>query len=415
MRHTEHPWKHATLGDYVDIQTGFPFKSQYYTDDPSGIRLLRGDNIVQGKLRWDGVKRWESDDNESFEKYSLRTDDIVLAMDRPWIEAGLKYAWITEHDLPCLLVQRVSRLRGINGLLTRYIRYVIGHHSFTDYLKGIWTGVAVPHISESQIRAFHFLLPPTGIQERILSILSAYDDLIENNTRRIRILEEMAQMIYREWFVNLRFPGHEKVKMVESEMGQIPEGWLVRKFGEIVEIRKGKKAKTVIDLCDIGFVSYLLIDTIKGVRQQYANPDGMVLADTDDTLMVMDGASSGRVMIGVAGAVGSTIARFRPIDRKSFSPFLLFLLLKDREQEVGSKNVGAAIPHANKDYINGLPVVLCSRPINQSFETLCEPLFGLIKNLKSKNLNLRYTRDLLLPKLISGEVSVGNLEAAPTA
>ena len=117
-------WNTTMLGDHVDIQTGFPFKSKEYVDDPSGVRLLRGDNIVQGKLRWEGVKRWPQADASNFGEYSLQADDVVLAMDRPWIEAGLKYAWITERDLPCLLVQRVSRLRGKNGLLTPFIQYI---------------------------------------------------------------------------------------------------------------------------------------------------------------------------------------------------------------------------------------------------------------------------------------------------
>ena len=149
------------LGEHVHIQTGFPFKSQHYTEDTKGIRLLRGDNIVQGKLRWEGVKRWPAQNFDDYHKFSLGEGDVVLAMDRPWIEAGLKYASLTKRDLPCLLVQRVARLRGINGLLTPYLRYVIGHHSFTDYVKGIWTGVAVPHISESQIRAFPFSPSPS--------------------------------------------------------------------------------------------------------------------------------------------------------------------------------------------------------------------------------------------------------------
>ena len=233
IKRRSHNWQSVKLGDHVDIQTGFPFKSKEYTDDPSGMPLVRGDNIVQGRLRWENVKRWPKDRCSEYQKYKLQADDVVLAMDRPWIEAGLKYAWMTERDLPCLLVQRVARLRGTNGLLTPYIRYVIGHHSFADYVKGIWTGVAVPHISESQIRAFRFMLPPQETQERILGILTAYDDLIENNTRRIKILEEMAQMVYREWFVNFRFPGHEKVRMVESELGKIPEGWELIVFQEV--------------------------------------------------------------------------------------------------------------------------------------------------------------------------------------
>ena len=210
----------------ITIITGYPFKSSQYCDDNNdSVRLLRGDNVAQGFLRWDNAKKRPSSRQNSFAGFLLARGDIILAMDRPWIEAGLKYAWVTDKDLPCLLVQRVARLRGKNGLLTRFLRYVIADRSFTDYIKPIVTGVAVPHISSKQIQDYHFRLPPIETQRKIAAILSAYDDLIENNTRRLKILEEMARALYREWFVHFRFPGHEKVRMVDSPLGEIPEGW----------------------------------------------------------------------------------------------------------------------------------------------------------------------------------------------
>src|SRR6516162_5140810 len=109
-------WPVIRLGDVTDLLTGFPFKSELYTEDPSAPRLLRGDNIAQGVLRWDGVKRWPNNATEGMKEYWLRAGDVVLAMDRPWIEAGLKYAAIRESDLPTLLVQRVARLRGTGSL-----------------------------------------------------------------------------------------------------------------------------------------------------------------------------------------------------------------------------------------------------------------------------------------------------------
>ena len=96
-------WRSVQLGDVTELITGFPFQSERYTDDPVAPRLLRGDNVVQGSLRWDGVKRWPRDATAELDNYWLRDGDIVLAMDRPWIEAGLKYAAIRSSDLPALL------------------------------------------------------------------------------------------------------------------------------------------------------------------------------------------------------------------------------------------------------------------------------------------------------------------------
>src|SRR5437879_4236256 len=104
-------WERTTLGREVELLTGYPFQSSNYTTSPDGIPLLRGDNVVQGSLRWEGVKRWPKDLVRGVEPYELAEGDVVLAMDRPWIEAGLKYAWLRASDLPCLLVQRVARLR----------------------------------------------------------------------------------------------------------------------------------------------------------------------------------------------------------------------------------------------------------------------------------------------------------------
>jgi type I restriction enzyme S subunit len=158
-------WRKTTLGDETEILTGFPFKSAQYTDNTDDIRLLRGDNIVQGKLRWENVKRWKSSETESLDSYFLSDDDVVLAMDRPWIEAGLKYAKISKVDLPCLLVQRVSRIRGSESLDQKFLRYVIGSSAFTEYVLSIQTGTAVPHISSNQIKQFSFVCPPIEEQK----------------------------------------------------------------------------------------------------------------------------------------------------------------------------------------------------------------------------------------------------------
>ena len=145
-------WKVTSLAAEVDLLTGFPFKSERYTDSDDSIRLLRGDNIVQGALRWDGVKKWPLSERSQYESYELREGDVVLAMDRPWIEAGLKYAAISKYDLPCLLVQRTARLRGGPNLDSGFLRYLVGSREFTQHIHAITTGTAIPHVSGRQIK-----------------------------------------------------------------------------------------------------------------------------------------------------------------------------------------------------------------------------------------------------------------------
>jgi hypothetical protein len=183
------------LGDYTDLLTGNPFKSSQYSTDRAGIRLLRGDNVVQGKIRWDGVKRWPLARATDFRQYELVPGDVVVAMDRPWIEAGLKYAIVRQRDAPSLLVQRVARLRARPGLDQGYLGYVIGSRDFAVHVLAVQTGTAIPHISPSQLQEFSFHLPPLAEQRSIAFVLGAFDDKIEINLRQIQIQEELATRI----------------------------------------------------------------------------------------------------------------------------------------------------------------------------------------------------------------------------
>jgi type I restriction enzyme S subunit len=179
-------WKVTTLGAEIDLLAGFAFKSAKYTNDEDDIRLLRGDNIIQGCLRWDDVKRWPADDTGNYERYELEEGDVVLAMDRPWVKAGLKHATISAVDLPCLLVQRTARLRGGANLDNRFLKQLIGSSAFTGHILGVQTGIGVPHISGQQIKDFEFALPPVTEQRRIADNL---ESLHEETQRLARLYE----------------------------------------------------------------------------------------------------------------------------------------------------------------------------------------------------------------------------------
>ena len=265
------------------------------------------------------------------------------------------------------------------------------------------------NLNGKSIKQFAIGAPPVEVQQRIASILSAYDDLIENNTRRIAILEEMARRIYEEWFVRFRFPGHEGVRMVESELGLVPEGWAPMTLGELVEFQKGKKPAAVFTEWAPGRAPALLIDALRRGSVEFADSDRLVSVARSDTIMVMDGSGSAQVFIGHEGVIGSTLGRYRVITGAPVGAFWIYLFFLTHQLDIGGKNIGAAIPHANKDYIRSMPV---SAPADQTaaqFEDLVKPMFDLIQNLKAKNAKLRASRDLLLPKLISGELDVSAL------
>ena len=215
-------WESIRLGDAAHLLIGAAFKSAEFLDsEDEGVKLLRGDNVQQGYIRWgDKTKKWALNEYDDLEKYQLQEGDVILAMDRPIVGDGLKFAWITQEDLPALLVQRVCCLRGKQDVaLTSFLRYVVADPNFSAHIHKITTGANIPHVSGKDIAAYDFMLPEQQEQEKIVAVLTAYDDLIAANQGRIQLLEESARLLYREWFVLLRFPGHETVPVTDGGAG----------------------------------------------------------------------------------------------------------------------------------------------------------------------------------------------------
>ncbi|WP_416673413.1 restriction endonuclease subunit S [Egbenema bharatensis] len=197
-------WKETTLGKEINLLTGFAFKSSGYTDSDKSIRLLRGDNIIPGSLRWDGVKRWPESKVNEYLRYQLQEGDVVLAMDRPWIKTGLRRAQISKDDLPCLLVQRTACLRGGDNLENRFLLYLISGRAFTQHVLGSQTGLSVPHISGKQIQSFKFSKP--SLREQY-SIIDSLDELKSETKRleaiyqqKLAALNELKQSILQKAF-----------------------------------------------------------------------------------------------------------------------------------------------------------------------------------------------------------------------
>ncbi len=197
-------WVKTTLGNEIDLLAGFAFKSAKYTDDENSIRLLRGDNIIQGCLRWDDVKRWPVNDIKDYKRYQLEEGDVVLAMDRPWVKAGLKHAIISAADLPCLLVQRTARMRGKEKIDNRFLMYLIRSEAFIRHILGVQTGIGVPHISGQQILDFEFFKPPMATQRRIVDNLDVVGTETQRLTtlysRKLSALAELKQSLLHQAF-----------------------------------------------------------------------------------------------------------------------------------------------------------------------------------------------------------------------
>jgi type I restriction enzyme S subunit len=189
----------TTLGEATAIKVGFAFKSSGYSVSDEDIPLIRGDNVVQGRLRWDGIKRWPRQDLSAYEDYLLQTGDVLVAMDRTWVKAGLKYAVLSPNDVPSLLVQRVARLRASDVTSSDFIALQIASPEFTRYVLDIQTGLGVPHISGKQIADYRFRLPSPSKQTQIIEQLDnarrASNRLIELQQTKLLHLEQLKRSL----------------------------------------------------------------------------------------------------------------------------------------------------------------------------------------------------------------------------
>lgn len=197
-------WEETSLKSEVDLLVGFAFKSKEYTEAEDDIVLLRGDNIMQGNLRWEDVKRWRKSEYDDFKKYQLKENDIVLAMDRPWVKAGLKIAKLSNYDLPALLVQRTACLRAKPKLDNSFLFHLLRSKRFMNYLIDVQTGIGVPHISGQQILDFAFSRPSLKTQQTIvhkLDALSAETKRLEAiYLQKINDLEELKKSVLQKAF-----------------------------------------------------------------------------------------------------------------------------------------------------------------------------------------------------------------------
>lgn len=194
----------TALGAEVDLLAGYAFSSGSYSDAEADVRLLRGDNIMQGYLRWEEAKRWPASDCAAYARFALREGDVVLAMDRPWVKAGLKRAQISGEDLPCLQVQRTARLRPRQTLREDFLFHLTGSRSFSRHLLEVQTGIGVPHISGKQIESFRFMRPPLNEQASIAGRLSALyestQQLADISQRKLIALDELKKSLLHQAF-----------------------------------------------------------------------------------------------------------------------------------------------------------------------------------------------------------------------
>lgn len=397
--------KNVSLGQVSELLIGFAFKSSGFLDDAAeGIRLVRGDNVQQGNIRWgDKAKKWALGDFELLSRYQLRLGDVLLAMDRPVVGGGLKLAWVTQNDLPSLLVQRVCCVRGKAGIAdTLYLRYVLAEPRFTGHIDRITTGANIPHISGKDIAAFSFALPPLDEQRRIASAIAAYDDLIENNQRRIKLLEEAAQRLYREWFVALRFPGHERVKVVDG----VPQGWERKQLDSICyEVKDLADPNQIDPATPYLSMEHMQPRSICLDHWETANKVGSTKAEFKKRDVLFGKIRPYFHKVGLAQTSGITstdVIVLRPKKAELLAMLLMIVSADDFVAHAAGTSNGSKMPRANWQVLKNWGILVPPNEIVARFESAINPLLDQMEHLSQQSRLSRQARDALLPRLMSG-------------
>jgi type I restriction enzyme S subunit len=393
-------WKSVQLGDYSHIILGGTPK----TSEPA---YWGGDIFWASVTDFNTDKKLYNTEKTITEKGLNESNTKLLDVGDIIISARGTVGKTVVCGVPMAFNQSCYALRAKSeDLYQDFLYYLINY--YVSQLKKKATGGVFDTIVTDTLKSLIIVLPPLPTQQKIASILSAYDDLIENNLKRIKILEEMAQMIYREWFVNFRFPGHEKVKVVNSELGIIPEGWEVKKLGEICNIVMGQSPK-----------SEFYNDTGKGLpfHQGVTDFGGRFPSDRMYCTVQNRIAEAGDILFSVRAPVGRiNIANKQivigrglcAIRSKTGSQAFVYQQLKNEFSEEDIMGGGTIFKSITKDDVYGIKVVMPIEKVVRNFEEIIKPIFEQLENLYEKIGNLRSTRDFVLPKLISGEIDVEN-------
>ena len=376
-----------------------------------GITLIRSLNVYDYEFSYEGLAFiTEGQASEArLARVIVEPKDILLNITGASVA---RCCMVPEHLLPARVNQHVSLVRvDLTRVDAYYVLYCINSPVYKHQLLTMAQGGTTREaLTKEIIGNFEIPLPPLPTQRKIAAVLSAYDDLIENNTRRIKILEEMASAIYREWFVEFRFPGHEGVEMVESELGLIPQGWEVKQLGEMCYVIMGLSPKSEFynetgdglpfhqGVTDFG--ERFPTDRVYCTIQKR-------IAETDDILFSVR-APVGRINItNKKIVIGRGLSAIRS---KNGNQTFLLQQLKDRFQEEDTMGSGAIFNAIRKTDLLGIPLFTPTESVIGKFEEIVNLIFAELTNLTLKNTNLRQTRDLLLPKLISGEIDVSELD-----
>ena len=376
-------------------------------DEGHGFPLIRTPNIGKGRLILDNVHRVCK---EVYDKRNIRAipqvDDIILAREAP---AG-NVALITKGQKVCLGQRTVLIRPNINKVNPEYLVYYMLSPKVQHDLQSSANGATVAHINMPKIRNLKIQIPNRVIQDKIATILSRYDALIENYQKQIKLLEESAQRLYKEWFVDLRFPGHENTKIVDG----VPEGWSFIQIKDRYKTVLGGTPSRFINNYWGGDISWInsgeinklrIINSSEKITKDGYNNSSTKLMPVHTTILAITGATLGQVSYTeIETCANQSVVGI--IDEENTTNEYLYLHIYNNINSIINKATGGAQQHINKNIVNDYYIMLPNEDILTEFRRKIKPIFNVIKDYLFTIEKLTEARGRLLPKLMSGEIEV---------
>lgn len=375
-----------------------------------GIMYFRSELIGKSKYidKSDGLLFISNETHEKLKRSQIQKNDLLFSM------AGIylgKISLVGDEDFPANTNQAVAIIRfNSKEIDLEYVYYYMTQRWYNIYINSLTAQAAQPNINLEQIGNLKLNLPPLPTQQKIASILSAYDDLIQNYKKQIEALQTAASELYKEWFIRFRFPGWQNAKFENG----IPEGWNYKRIFELYNTTSGgTPARTNSSYYENGTIPWVktgeLLDTLITDTEEYITEEGLKNSSAKiiepGSLLCSMYAGVGKLGINVIPMTCSqATCVFTP--KSNISIWYLFFWLMRNKEYLESISFGAAQQNISQDIIKKITVLFPSESVTLSFDEKIKPIYKKIQNLMQQISNLTQQRDLLLPRLMSGKLEV---------
>lgn len=406
-------WKDVTLGEItnlvIDYRGKTPLKLGSSWSD-SGYRALSAKNIKTGQIvAEDSIRFVDEELYRKWMKDEVKRGDILITSEAPF---GQIYYW--DSDEKIVLSQRLFDVRLNDEVCHKYVYYFMTSHRYQKDLEGRATGTTVTGLRQPELLKSTILLPPLSAQRSIASILSSLDRKIELNNKINADLEEMAQAIFKNWFVD--FEPFKDGKFVDSELGMIPEGWKVGRLDEIADVVGGSTpSKAKPEYYTQKGIAWLTPKDLSNHPAVYSSRGEIDITEegynSTSTKLMPKGTVlfTSRAPIGYISIAQNDICTnqgFKSLVPRKAGTCFLYCFLKYVTPEIENKSTGSTFKEASGALMKSLQVIMPEQKVFEEFEEIVSPLFARIESLEKESSRLSLLRDTLLPRLMSGELEV---------